>query len=159
MVYKIFISHSGKDSELAEEIYSRVSRNNGIVSYCYEHDPKPGRDINEKVKKAIRESDAVVVLLTPNSLSSPYVQQEIGYAIGIRRQIIPVVLPSISKQNLAMLKNIEYIDFGTPEKGIRELSNHLTQQQQLKKEREDMFFGAAIMGIFAFLAWDVLTKK
>ncbi len=79
MAYSIFFSHSGADKQWAAWI-AEAAKKGGIAVYLFEHDPRPGVQIAQKIKVAISSSDALVVLLTPQSQSSAYVQQEIGYA-------------------------------------------------------------------------------
>jgi hypothetical protein len=49
--------------------------------YLAEHDAQPGRNLAKKVMDAIDASEAVVVLLSSNSVEAPYVHQEIGWAL------------------------------------------------------------------------------
>ncbi len=155
MAYKIFISHSGADRQWVEQI-DVIAKNSGIVAYLYEHDPQPGKYIAEKVKQAIQNSDALVVLLTYNSQFTPYVQQEIGVAEGKGMRIIPLVQPGIPERSLAMLvEGREYIpfDFYNPQGALLKLHDYLQQQLRLKKakENEQTILMLIILGLF-FLA-------
>lgn len=153
MAYKIFISHSGADRQWVEQI-DVIAKNSGIFAYLYEHDPQPGKSIAEKVEQAIRDSDALVVLLTHNSHFSPYVQQEIGFAEAIRKLIIPLVQPGIPERSLAMLEGREYIpfDFYNPQGALLKLLSYLQQQLRLKKakENEQTILILLILGGFSF---------
>jgi hypothetical protein len=100
--YQVFISHSSKDRQTVELIASRVSTL-GIATYLYEHDPQPGTLLADKIKKAIRRTDAVVVLLTRKGAASPYVQQEVGVALAADKLVIPLVEKGIPKKALALL--------------------------------------------------------
>ena len=161
MAYKIFISHSGADRQWVEQI-DVIAKNSGIDTYLYEHDPQPGKSVAEKVKQAIQNSDALVVLLTYNSQFSPYVQQEIGFAEARGMRIIPLVQPSIPERSLAMLEGREYIpfDFYNPQGAVLKLFNCLQQQLRLKKakENEQTILMLIIVGLF-FLALMFGGKK
>ncbi len=53
----------------------------------------PGDNWADKLAEALRESEAMVVLLTPKALESSHVQWEISYALGAqtyRNRLIPV---------------------------------------------------------------------
>src|SRR5438046_868245 len=102
MLYSVFLSHSSKDRVWVQWIGANASTV-GVDVYLYEHDPQPGVLVAEKVKQQIRSCDVVVVLLTENSLSSAYVQQEIGFAEACGKQIIPLLQPGVSGAALAML--------------------------------------------------------
>ena len=45
----------------------------------------PGDNWAAQVGRALEESDAMVVLLTSNSVSSPHVKADMSYALGSRR--------------------------------------------------------------------------
>ena len=157
-MYRIFLSHSGRDSSWVKWIRFHAI-NIGIEVYLYEYDSQPGSILAEKIKNAIQNSDALVVLLTQNSLISTYVHQEIGFAEACKKLIIPLVQPGISNDRLAMLQGREYIlfDFLNPEDGLLSLLNYL---QRLKKAKEkEQVFLMGIIGTIIFLALVSEQKK
>jgi hypothetical protein len=96
------LSHSSVDATWVKWIAANAQQV-GIQVYLYEHDPRPGRLVANKLQAAIRSSDALVVLLTTKTQFSPYVQQEIGAAKGLNKPVIPLVQPGVSEKSLAML--------------------------------------------------------
>ncbi|MCC5603845.1 toll/interleukin-1 receptor domain-containing protein [Nostoc favosum] len=89
---KVFISHSSTDTKLARRIADAL-RN---ASFQVWNDTQifPGDNWAELIANQLRESDAMVVLLTPNSVDSPYINAEVGYAIGeqgYKGRVIPVL--------------------------------------------------------------------
>jgi len=57
----------------------------------------PGDNWGEKLAEALQGSDAMVVLLTPNSVRAANVTAEVGYALGQKRykgRLIPVIAAS-----------------------------------------------------------------
>lgn len=88
----------------------------GLQPYLAEHDPQPGRQLADKVRAAIGESVAVIVLLTPAGYDSPYVHQEIASAIEQGVLVVPLVSPEIAGSDLAMLNGVEWLpfDFSNP---------------------------------------------
>ena len=137
MGYKIFLSHNKADVQWVKWI-SQHAQAVGIAVYLYEHDPQPGRLIADKVKLAIQDSNALVVLLTANSQFSAYVQQEIGFAEASKKLIIPLVQPGVQAESLAMLEGREYVpfDFRNPQQALLTLLSRL-QGLKLSKERQD----------------------
>ncbi len=153
MAFKIFLSHSGADRAWVKWIAGNV-RGIGIEPYLYEHDPQPGKNIAIKIQEAIGAADALVVLITHNSLASAYVQQEIGFAEATKKPIIPLVQPGTSTRSLAMLEGREYVVFDpqAPQMAVASLANYLNK---LKKEKEQTqtlllavaaFFSALLLG-------------
>lgn len=122
---KVFLSHSSGDAE-AVDMFRGQAAAAGMEVYLAEHDVQPGESLAEKVQKAIRRSDAIVVLLTKSGAASAYVHQEVGVAIEAGKPVIPIVEKGVS--NLAMLGGIEYVSFDTahPEGAIRDLTKFLT---------------------------------
>src|SRR5687767_1315316 len=108
MAYSIFVSHAAGDVVLAQRIFQKAHEAE-IRAYLYEHDAIPGNSVSKKVLQRIQESDAVVALLTPAGAASPYVNQEIGAALGIQKRVIALVANTVSKGNLAMLTGVEYL--------------------------------------------------
>ncbi len=134
MAYNIFLSHSKADLKWVKWIADNA-RNIDINVYMYEHDIQPGTSVAEKVQSAIENCQALVVLLTPNSEYSPYVQQEIGFAHAKDKPIIPLVQPGVSQNCLAMLAGMEYIPFdpNSPESALSQLLGYLNKLKEVKE--------------------------
>lgn len=122
---KVFLSHSSRDAR-AVLMFRDQAVAVGMDVYLAEHDVQPGESLADKVRDAIRRSDAVVVLLTKSGAASAYVQQEIGVAVDAGKPVIPIVETGVS--SLAMLEGREYISFDPkhPEGAIRDLTRVLT---------------------------------
>jgi hypothetical protein len=122
MTCQIFLSHSSADKVWVDWIAGQASRL-GVLPYLAEHDPQPGTLLSTKVREAIRDSDAVIVLFTKTSIESPYVNQEIGVAIEQDKLIVPLVHPQVEARSRAMLDGLEYIlfDFDSPAEGSTSL--------------------------------------
>jgi nucleoside 2-deoxyribosyltransferase len=146
MAYKVFLSHSSVDTKWVRSIAINAEQV-GVEVYLYEHDPQPGRLVADKVEAAIQSCDALVVLLTRNSESSPYVQQEVGYAKALKKVIIPLVQPGVSKEKLAMLQGIEYIrfDFQNPQPGLATLLEYLQKAKLGKEESQALLAVGALV--------------
>ena len=94
-----FISHSSKDSEFAQELAARLRQARVNVWYAPE-DIRPGEKIYDQVKKAINSFDRLLVVLSPNSMNSSWVQIELASAIARekregKRVVFPIALVSI----------------------------------------------------------------
>jgi hypothetical protein len=96
MAYSIFVSHAASDVTLAQRIF-RKAHEAEIRAYLYEHDAIPGKSVSQKVLQRIQESDAVVALLTPAGAASPFVNQEIGAALGMQKRVIALVANTVAK--------------------------------------------------------------
>ena len=76
---KVFVSHSGKDNELVDQ-FALSLRAIGVDPFLAERVSAAGLSVPKKIAENVRDSNAFVPLLTTNSLSNQWVNQEIGYA-------------------------------------------------------------------------------
>ena len=92
MVYRIFLSHSHKDSALALELANSLKPKRDFKVFRANYDPALVDDIPERILKKIIESDLIIVMWSKNSSKSNWVNQEIGMALGGKREVLPIVL-------------------------------------------------------------------
>lgn len=94
---RAFISHASEDkSEFAEPL-ARLLRASGIDAWLDKWEMNPGDSLIQKIfSEGIRDSDAVVVLLSATSVAKPWVQKELNVAavknIQNALRLIPVRL-------------------------------------------------------------------
>lgn len=86
----IFLSHSGKDKDLAKEIKSALN-DNFDVFIAYE-DLKLSDRWKERIKNEISCRKFFIALITKNYFDSIISMQESGIAIGLDKNIIPVFI-------------------------------------------------------------------
>ena len=131
---KVFISHSHKNSTLARKVGKALERAGWDV-WDDEQGILPGDNWAEKIARALEEAEAMVVLLTPDALSSSNVRREIDYALSrksFKNRLIPVLVGS--EENIAIddfpwilrhLKMIKLQESGREEEGIRQIAEAL----------------------------------
>jgi TIR domain len=91
---KVFISHAHTDEPLVRDIAARLEAA-GLEVWEDTREILPGDNWADKVAQALQESEAMVVLLTPEAIRSPWVRREIEYALGApgyRKRMIPVLV-------------------------------------------------------------------
>lgn len=91
---KVFISHAQSDEKLAEKIGESL-RQAGLTVWDDRREVLPGDLWSDKASEALRDADAMVVLLTPEALRSKQVRSEIDYALGkntFKTRLIPVLV-------------------------------------------------------------------
>jgi hypoxanthine-guanine phosphoribosyltransferase len=111
MKYNIFLSYSHLDRALALELEQKFSAS-GLRCFLSEKDLTSGVEWVERIKESIRESEYVMLLITPRSVKSPWIFVEAGAAWMENKRIIPLIqfvdiseLPEIIKG--VQIKNIE----------------------------------------------------
>lgn len=89
---RVFISYSHKDpdSNWITEFVSALQKQNVDVWFD-KAKPRPGDSWHEALEKGLRESDAIVVLLSPSNAANPNIFFEFGLAIGTGKRLIPVI--------------------------------------------------------------------
>ncbi|MCX7424443.1 MAG: toll/interleukin-1 receptor domain-containing protein [Planctomycetia bacterium] len=84
----VFISYSHIDASTADELAS-VLADLGISHFRDVKDINWGNSISSKVRSALDDCAAVLVIVSPGSLKSHWVPYEIGYASALRKIILP----------------------------------------------------------------------
>ncbi|MEL6222624.1 MAG: toll/interleukin-1 receptor domain-containing protein [Cyanobacteria bacterium J06627_8] len=95
---KVFISHAFTDTELAKRV-AQALRKAGFHVWD-DTQVLPGENWAEELSRALEESDAMVVLLTPNAVSSSNISYEVGYALGrqeYKGRLIPVIAAPVEQ--------------------------------------------------------------
>jgi TIR domain len=91
---KVFISYSSKDEALATRIVASLEAA-GLDAWYSKREIMPGDNWAEKIANGLKESNAMVVLVTPDALESDAVQSSISYALSERafsKRLIPVIV-------------------------------------------------------------------
>src|ERR1700687_3260436 len=88
--YQVFVSHATPDKWLATTFCEKIEAA-GASTFRDDRDINGGDDIPEEIRTHIKQSRALVVLLTPESADRPWVLLEVGAAWGWRRRIVPVL--------------------------------------------------------------------
>lgn len=98
----IFISHSSKDAESAEKVCTLLE---GAGHQCFiaPRDIRSGREYAEELMLGIERSDALVVMLSNNSNSSPHVLREVEHAAS---KGLPILVYKMEEVELT--KSMEY---------------------------------------------------
>ena len=90
---RVFLSYANEDKEIAKKLASKLSEKGYKV--WSDEQVAAGENWGLKVGEALEESDAMVVLVSPDSLKSQGVRREIEYALkseNYKDRLIPVLL-------------------------------------------------------------------
>jgi len=96
--YSCFISYSTKDQEFADRLYADL-QNKGVRCWFAPHDVQGGKKLHEQIDEAIRMHERLLLILSPNSMSSEWVKTEVRKArkrerTEKKRVLFPVRLAS-----------------------------------------------------------------
>ncbi|MBN1452416.1 MAG: TIR domain-containing protein [Anaerolineales bacterium] len=105
---QVFISYSRKDIAFARRLAGDLEQA-GFDVWWDISDLKGGDDWVRFIPAAIGSSQYFVVLLSPNSVQSEWVEKEYSYAIRLRKKIIPAMIKPCEVP--FSLHTINYVDF------------------------------------------------
>ena len=107
-MHKVFISYSRKDIGFVRKLAGDLEKA-GYDVWWDLTDLRGGDDWPRVIPAAIQASQTMIIVLSPNSAVSDWVEKEYTYALSLRKKIIPVMLER-SDVPFA-LNTINYIDF------------------------------------------------
>ena len=92
---KVFISHNSLDKPLARRI-DHLLNLNGFKSWLDEGEIKFGESLIRKITDGIHNSDYLIALITPNSVTSKWVNYELEKAMSLEITLgKPIVVPIV----------------------------------------------------------------
>jgi hypothetical protein len=104
----IFVSYAREDSGVALKL-SRDLKSAGARLWLDQLDIPPGERWDRAVEAALERSKCLLVILSPRSVSSENVMDEVSYAIDEKKEIVPVIVEQC-KLPLRM-RRLQFIDF------------------------------------------------
>jgi hypothetical protein len=121
--FQVFLSYSNKDRSWAEKIGSALKKN-GLDVWDAQDELSFGDNFASRISEALEESDAMVVLISPESMRSEWVRREIAYAVGEKSyngRLVPVLLEpekNFPAESIPwILKHLNMIQIAQPEQG------------------------------------------
>lgn len=93
---KVFISYSSEDKRLGRLFKTCFENYAGFLVFLAHEDILPATEWELKIIKELKESDAVIPLITENYRNSEFTDQELGMALAWRKTILPPKLTNIN---------------------------------------------------------------
>lgn len=107
---QIFISYSRKDISFVRKLAGDLEKA-GYSAWWDVSGLRGGDDWVRVIPAAIKASDTFIVVLSPNSAMSEWVEKEYTQALRLRKKIIPIMLEELDVP--FGLNNINYVDFSS----------------------------------------------
>ena len=95
---KIFISHSRNDSDWVRRFAQALRKQN--IDVWDDQEIQPGERWKELIEKRLRESDAIVVLLSHSNVQSPNLFFDLGVALGTGKKLIAVIAEDLDPSSI-----------------------------------------------------------
>ena len=119
MAYKVFVSSTVKDSDLARDLAQRLE-SAGLKVNSIEK-AASGEPIPIRITRELRHADEVFVILTDESVNSSKLMFEIGAASSLRKRITPVVVGIEPGRVPSLIRQLKYIKYPDLERYIADL--------------------------------------
>ena len=98
----VFISHSSKNADVAKELCT-ILEANGSDCFLAPRDIRAGHEYATEIMNGLERSDAVLLILSKHTMSSPHVLREIERAVS---KSIPIIVYKLEQVELT--KSYEY---------------------------------------------------
>lgn len=159
MLVKVFVSHAHVDTAIAEALKTLLAKIFDDVEVDYSSDRSAGGGVEaganwlQWILDKVRSCNVAVVVLTPESLSRPWLMWESGAVNGIalaleeQRQIVPLLF-RVNRENLSGPLSHLQAEQGETKEGIYRLVQavwHLLGRRP-RIEKLELLFGAALPG-------------
>lgn len=92
---RYFLSYSRSDEHVALRI-ARALRARGVSMWVDQLDIRPTEHWDRAIERAVRDCRGLVVIVSPRSVASDNVADEISYAIEHRKSVLPVMIEKCS---------------------------------------------------------------
>jgi ketosteroid isomerase-like protein len=106
--YRVVFSYSRIDSDFVLKTASALRRD-GVNLWVDQLDIPKGARWDEAVEGAVKDCSCMLVVLSPDSVNSPNVLDEVYYALETKKKVVPVVIRPCEIP--FRLKRIQHIDF------------------------------------------------
>lgn len=132
----VFISYAGPDRDLAETA-AETLKTAGLDVWLDVWNVLPGDNMAAALGTALQEADAMVLLLTPQSVESDMVQSEWSYALGkksFKGRLVPVYagaerssVPWVLRE--MGIQSVDIADYAHAEDAFREVATHIKRTE------------------------------
>ena len=160
---RAFVSYARSDEEFVMRLCKDL-RSSGAAIWLDTLDIQPGETWDQEIARGLSECGRMLVVLSPRSVASQNVLDEVGYALSKKRQIIPALIRDCEVPY--RLSRIQYIDFRADyDKGLRDTLLALGSPQGDPAQPDRRVLRRALVGVgvaaaaAGALAWALLRSE
>jgi hypothetical protein len=119
---KVFISYSRDDVEWVRR-FADALRQQNVDVWLDEWQVSVGDSLREAIEGGLRDSDAIVSVLTRANARRPTVLFELGVALGMGKPFISIIPPDLDSSAIPFdLRTRRYLTKGAPDDAAREVA-------------------------------------
>jgi hypothetical protein len=161
--YQVFLSYASADKQVARNIVDKL-RQEGIRVWFDTYELQPADSIAEVMEKVLSASDYLVVLLSPHSVNSVWVQQELGAALSSDLTARDITLLPVLIADCEIpppLAYYQYLDLRTDfEQGVNRLVKQISAAPEIDfSELDGRAFEDLVADLLAELGFRNIDRK
>jgi hypothetical protein len=117
--WDIFVSHNRKQKPWVRR-FVRQCRDSGLRVFFDQDDIGPGEEVVAGIERGLKQSQHVIVVISPEAVSSDWVAFEIAISVGIdpsgsRRKLIPILLEKTPPEDIRLsVLRLNFVDLTEP---------------------------------------------
>jgi hypothetical protein len=126
----ILLSYAHRDSEIASKIAERLQQA-GIDTELNRTELQPGDSWYTSLEQALKDTDGVLLLLSPASLNSAWVTREYQYALSQEKPLYIALVGALPTEDIPYaLRTFQYVDLTRDfETNLNKLIESIQSQQ------------------------------
>jgi len=123
----VYLAYAAADRAWAEH-FSAALRDAGVNVWFDAAEIRPGDEWKEATKQALRNSETLVFVLTPNSVDNPWSLFELGAAVAGNKRIIPIVAePFDPSATPPLIGRYRFLDESSPIEAARHVAEVIAE--------------------------------
>ncbi|MEL7406042.1 MAG: TIR domain-containing protein [Cyanobacteria bacterium J06558_2] len=131
---EVFISYSRANADFARRVNDALTEV-GKLTWFDQENIASGSNFQEEIYQGIEYCDNFLFIISPQSVNSPYCDDEVAYAHKLNKRIITVVYQHVNPSDLhPVLAEIQWIDFNLHERDFYANFPNLVRTIHLDRE-------------------------
>ena len=127
---QVFISSAYWDRDWTRKFVDQLLSAEQNVWYG-EREVAVGEPWEDKLESGLRNSEYIVLLVSPKSINSSWFNFELGASLGMGKRVIPIVAKDLKAGELpGPIRSMRYIVMDNPEDTAREVVDTLTATEK-----------------------------
>ncbi|WP_204137227.1 TIR domain-containing protein [Halomicronema sp. CCY15110] len=107
----VFISYSRTDSDFARKL-NETLQEQGKTTWFDQESIASGSDFQQEIHRGIEVANHFLFVLSPESVNSPYCDDEVTYAESLGKRVLTVLCRDVDPKDLhRVLRPVQWIDF------------------------------------------------
>lgn len=132
--HKVFISYSYEDSEWVRA-FAEALRQQKMDVWLDQWSVAPGESLRSAIEVGLRESDAIIAVVSRSNARNPNVFFELGVALGMGKRLIPIISADLETALIPFdLRVRRYLTMGRPDDIAKKVVSAVTSNQDENTE-------------------------